>query len=141
MIGRIYDLTDGVMHYYGATRGILTYRLSKHKYDSKTEIERKSYKYFNTIGWDKVQIVLIEESEFENLDALHKRESEYISRHINDENCLNCNISYTGLSINEYQRIKQKEYCDAKRESYRIYQRNYQRLYRQKLKNAGEIIP
>ena len=136
MIGRVYDLTDGVKHYYGATIEILKYRLSRHKNKSKIIPERKVYKYFNTIGWDKVQIILLEEGEFENLDELHKRESEYISRHINDESCLNSCISYTGLSYNNYQRIKQKEYCDADREAYRIYQRNYQRLYRAKLRAA-----
>jgi len=97
--GRIYDLTDGVMHYYGSTINDLSVRKTKHKYEAR-RTPSKAHKYFNNVGWDNIHIILIEEKEFEDDRALRLYEGEIIKSHINDTNCLNCHVM--GRTYKEY---------------------------------------
>jgi hypothetical protein len=87
-MGKIYKLEcDDGYYYYGSTKGSLETRFVFHKKDSKSK-KSPVYKHINTIGWDKVRIVLIEEIN----EGIKIKEDEYIRNNINDPLCLNSNI-------------------------------------------------
>ena len=72
--GTIYKLvcTDG--HYYiGSTTQKLNVRFNHYKSLAKTHTERV-YEYINILGWDKVNIELIEKYPCNNKKELSKRE-------------------------------------------------------------------
>ena len=84
--GKVYKLvcTDG--HYYiGSTTQKLNIIFNRYKYLSKTCTDRV-YEHINTIGWDKVNIQLIEDYPCNNKKELSKREEFYIN---DDFLCLN----------------------------------------------------
>ena len=109
-MGKIYRLecVDG-HYYYGSTRGSLETRFIFHKKDSKTK-HSPVYAHINMIGWDSVNIVLVEEVG----DGLKKREDEYIRSHIADPLCLNVNIV---IATNDDMKKWQKIYRDTHKES------------------------
>lgn len=109
MIGRVYKLKCNDKFYIGSTIQVLNKRLNKHKSKAKNK-PQKCHAYFNEKGWDNVTIELLEEGEFKDIKALRKREGEYILPHINDENCLNCQIA--GRTEKEYN----KAYREANKE-------------------------
>ena len=87
----IYKMQDQVNGYFYI--GSLCYPLSKrlywHKQNAKQRPEQKAYKYFNSIGWDNVKIVLIEEHYLDNKQQLLREEDKVIQMYIHDEKCLN----------------------------------------------------
>ena len=88
--GRIYKLVcDDGYFYIGSTKTELKKRLYNHKKTSEKQTERKVYKHINSIGWDKVKIVLIEEYLCSTKEELVKREYEHIQKHKEDKHCLN----------------------------------------------------
>ena len=93
MLGRIYKLEceDGY-YYIGSTKKTLEHRLWTHKESSKTK-PYKVYNHINSIGWDKVKIILIKEIEVESLKELYIEEDIYIN--LNDILCLNYRLSYS----------------------------------------------
>ena len=77
--GKIYKLVNSVddFIYIGST----CLPLSGRFYTHKTEAKRKPlpcHRHFNTIGWDNVRIVLIENVVAEDRDQLIQREQYYI---------------------------------------------------------------
>ncbi len=81
-------MTDFFMYQYGSTEQQLNRRLYSYKSNNLPCVN-----YFNDIGWDKVYIILLEEGQFENTQALRKREGEIIAYHINKEYCLNKRVA------------------------------------------------
>jgi len=90
--GRIYCMTDFFMYYYGSTETELYYRKMDHINASKRK-NPPCYMYFRNIGWDKVNMILIEEDMYENINALHKREGEIIAPHHGKNYCLNIQVA------------------------------------------------
>lgn len=111
MIGRVYRLIGGGKYYYGSTMQTLACRFSHHKATAKKR-PMPCHKHFNEIGWDGVQIELIEEGEFEYISDLRKLERIYILAHKDDDNCLNCNVPIAQLNRCEYNKLYYKAHRD-----------------------------
>jgi hypothetical protein len=93
--GKVYKLIcDDDYYYIGSTNcKYLCQRFSSHKSSSKEERHKnnKLYSHINSIGWNKVKIILIEEFDYTSFDDLKRREHEHISKSLNDVYCLNNN--------------------------------------------------
>ena len=128
------------MFYIGSTCLPLHKRFYQHKHNSKKDKHKniKLYKYFTEPTFDDFKIVLVEEFNLENKEQLKREENKYIEKFINDDKCLNMNLSYTGLDKNEYCKLyhqeNRKKIIEQKKE-YRKenidYFRNYDRIRNQ----------
>ena len=78
--GKIYKLVNSVdtKIYVGATCGTLRLRKNRHKCKSKLCPDRTVYKHLNIIGWENVDIILIEEIKCNNKMELSQRERYWI---------------------------------------------------------------
>jgi hypothetical protein len=76
---KVYKLVNGIDNkiYIGSTTQSLSQRLAKHKDDAKKR-PYPVHRHFNTIGWDTVRIILIENVECFNKEQLVQREQHYI---------------------------------------------------------------
>jgi hypothetical protein len=77
--GKIYKIVNHKYRefYVGSTRLTLQERLDNHKISAKSRGYMKIYKYLNTIGWDYVKIVLLEEYPCSSRKELENRETEW----------------------------------------------------------------
>lgn len=78
--GKIYKMIVGGEIYVGSTCTTLVKRKYQHKIASKRSPNTKVYKKCIEIGWNNVDIVLIERFSCNNKDDLHKKEREWIDR-------------------------------------------------------------
>ena len=78
--GKIYKLVNNVDDkiYIGSTCNFLRVRKSEHKNTSRSCPNRNVYKHLNEVGWENVEIILIEAYECKNKDELHQRERHWI---------------------------------------------------------------
>jgi len=87
--GKIYKLVcEDECYYIGSTIQKLNHRFNNHKTLSKKVVCRV-YDHINTIGWDKVQIELVENYSCNNKQELNKREQYYVDQSNDDLLCLN----------------------------------------------------
>jgi hypothetical protein len=111
--GKIYKLqcSDGY-YYIGSTTTSLDTRLKNHKGSSKTDLCKnyKVYKHINQIGWDNVQILLLEEYPCNSRAELCIKETKYILGEIDSSLCLNNNISF----ISDEERLARRRECELK---------------------------
>ena len=138
---KIYRLDCGDGHYYyGSTINELRVRLYQHKKASACQPYRV-YQHINTIGWENVKIVLVEEYPCDNRKELNKKETKYISAHKSDPLCLNTILSV----ISEEQRKEHKrKHYEKNKEALAEYHKQkrtgnpdvaeYQRQYREEHK-------
>jgi DNA polymerase sigma len=91
--GKIYRLvcSDGYF-YIGSTCKPLCKRFWDHKGGAKRN-SLPAHEHFNRVGWDKVNIILIEDFPCENKQNLFMRETEIILENLNNPKCLNKKIS------------------------------------------------
>ena len=77
--GKIYKLVNTVNDkiYIGSTCNVLSKSFNEHKSKAKTN-DRPVYKYLNTISWNNIRIILIENVIAENKAQLLQREQHYI---------------------------------------------------------------
>ena len=119
--GKVYKLINSVdgRIYIGSTTVSLSTRLAQHKSTAKKN-PTPVYRHFNTIGWDKVRIVLLETVTCFNREQLIQREQHYIdllkpslngySAYVNCTHgrqhsiCVDCG----GVGICPHQRVKSK---------------------------------
>ena len=75
--GKVYRLVNKVDEelYVGSTIQSLAKRKGGHKCDARRHPEIKVYQHLNSIGWENVEIVLIETYPCNNKDELKARES------------------------------------------------------------------
>jgi hypothetical protein len=109
--GKIYKLYCNTNYYIGSTINTLKKRLAYHKQCAKKFPNRKIYKYINNIGWENVNIELIENYSCLNKNELCNREDHYINNCIKDKLCLN--IKRAKLSkeeLNEYAKTYREEH-------------------------------
>jgi group I intron endonuclease len=82
--GKIYKLVNTVDNevYVGSTYNTLACRLSNHKYHAKRPYDKSRlvYKHLNTIGWQNVQIELIETYPCNDRQELEIRERYWIDK-------------------------------------------------------------
>jgi len=78
--GKIYKLVNDVdnLIYIGSTCNRLCKRLGDHKSSAKVHKERLVYKHLNEIGWENVQIILVEKFECKTKEELRARERYWI---------------------------------------------------------------
>ena len=78
--GKIYKLINSVDDniYIGSTINQLFKRKMDHKSRSRKNTKRRVYSHPNSIGWENVSIILIEEFSCDNKDQLRRREDYYI---------------------------------------------------------------
>lgn len=121
---KIYVLWCEDEHFYiGSTINELNYRLRDHKQHSKKFPNRKVYAHINTLGWDCVNIQLIEAFSCNSRKELLEKENEYICSLIQDPNCLNEKAAHTTAEeLLAYQAAYRQEYHDKIM--------NYKRHYR-----------
>lgn len=130
---KIYKLVceDG-FYYYGSTTSTLSNRLSKHKTNSRIE-NSKLYTHIKTIGWDKVNIQLIEQIQCESRQELLRKENEYILSAKDDNLCLNTIRAH----VNPEQRIIDKQtYRENTRDSINERARVYREQNKEKIKES-----
>ena len=112
--GKIYKIQCCDGHYYiGSTTQKLNHRLSNHKQSAKSETS-KVYNYINLIGWDNVQIELIEDYPCSKKSELNEREDYHIRQSKEDELCLNINSAQL---TDEKRKEQKKEYYEANKEA------------------------
>lgn len=120
-------MTDFFMYQYGSTKQQLQERYWGYKGDSKRHTS-PCHKYFNSVGWDKVNIILIEEGEYEDTKALRKREGEIIALHHGMEYCLNVLINNR----------TQKEYIKANAEKLKANAKVYREAHKKECNLASQ---
>ena len=80
--GKIYKLVNAVDEkiYVGSPSNTLRQRKDGHKRSAKRERDKntKVYQHLNSVGWDNVEIILIESFPCNSKDELHKKERYYI---------------------------------------------------------------
>jgi hypothetical protein len=128
--GKIYKLQCIDGHYYiGSTTQKLNHRFNNHKTSSKNGTS-KAYKYINSIGWDDVQIELIEDFPCTIKSELNEREEYYISQSKTDNLCLNINSAQLTL---EKRKEHIKKYYEANKETIIESHREYNEQNREKV--------
>ncbi len=92
---KIYKLvSDENFFYIGSICNRLSKRLNTHKQDAKKYPDRKVYKYVNSVGWDRIKIILIEEHYLDNVEQLRREEERVVSMYLHDPKCLNSKKAY-----------------------------------------------
>lgn len=123
--GKIYKLECNDGHYYiGSTVNQLKYRLANHKQDSKKFFDRLVYKHIETIGWNSVEIKLIEEYPCNSNKELHEREDYYINEAFTkrDDKCLNfIRANVTSQELKDKQKQYREENSDKIKEYRKVY--------------------
>ena len=135
--GKIYRLNCSDGHYYiGSTTTSLNKRLSSHKSASKTNT-MPVYTHIVELGWDNVEMVLVEDYACNTKKELNAREDFYIKKAKDDPKCLNARRSHltkeekVELSKQYYQENKvsraeyDKQYYEEHKEEIIEYHRKY----------------
>ena len=76
--------------------------ITKQKQKLKKGKHYKVYKHINSIGFNNVKIVLINEFYLENKDQLRREENNYIEMYKHDPNCLNSVRSFLSDETKKY---------------------------------------
>jgi hypothetical protein len=129
MIGRIYRLEGGGKFYIGSTTCSLKYRLKKHRSKSKEPVALNIpvYVHFREVGWENVNIILIEEFEIMTHKELLNRECQIIKEVIGTNECLNHNLP---VRSREEKKERDRLYGKTRREKNPEHERNRLREWR-----------
>jgi hypothetical protein len=128
--GKIYHMCgDGGYYYIGSTISPLSVRFNNHKYSASKPNSSLAYIYFNEMGWDNIEIKLIEKYPCATRKDLRIREDYHIKRAKNakDELCLNLNRAHI---TSEERRDKIKQYYNEHKDAIIEYNREYVELNR-----------
>lgn len=135
--GKIYKLEcDDGHFYYGSTIAELKTRFQGHKRASGKQPYRV-YQHINTIGWDKVKIVLIENFPCENRKQLIQKENEYIISNKGNKLCLNTIIAF---HTEESRECAKKEYYERTIEDRREYDKKRNQTEHRKDQNRQKRL-
>ena len=126
--GKIYKLqcSDG-RFYIGSTINKLNVRFYHHKTASKHK-NTPFYSHIQTIGWENVSIMLLEEFSCKNKTELCRRENEIIEKQRENPMCLNKNKAMIEehdkeTYMKEYHKVyndTNKEYIAAQKKEYKL---------------------
>lgn len=140
--GKIYKLECSDGHFYiGSTCDTLDRRLRNHKWCS-TKSSSKLYKHLQQLGWDNVNIILLEPFPCETKHQLRKQEQSHICKEKENPFCLNWN---SATLSNEERLLRDRVYANQHKEERRTNHKRWreqnrekwlehQRLYREKHK-------
>lgn len=137
--GVIYRLQCNDSYYYiGSTTNKLNARIACHKFHSKQFPEKKLYKHINNIGWDNVEIELVEEFSCSSKKELNEREDYYIqtAKDVNDIFCLNLNRAYT---TKEEKTEHVKQYYEENKETISTQHEKYRKENAEKIKDYKDF--
>jgi hypothetical protein len=126
----IYDREDPVWFYVGSTWNWRK-RKSKHKNNSD-EDENLKYTYFDEVGRDRMEFVILEEREVQD-----KKEKLFIEQWFIDDlmPSLNVNRAYISAEvIKERGKIYREKYKEVIKEQNRIYREKYKEVIRERKK-------
>ena len=136
--GKIYKLVNNCDDkiYIGSTCTTLARRKGQHKSKSKTLINRTVYRHLNQIGWDNVQIILIEVYECKNRDELHRRERYWIDELKPELNRLRPIITTEERKEydKEYNKKYKKQYYEKNKEQIKEQTKQYRENNKEKIK-------
>ena len=135
---KIYKLqcNDGYF-YIGSTCDELRKRLYYHKQDCKKQhrINTRVYKHINSVNWDNVTIILIEQFNCENKDELRMKENEYIQKELNNELCLNTNRSYR---TSQDDKDDKKQWREENKDYMNIYIKNWREQNKDRMREQSK---
>ena len=131
MIGRIYKVEVNENDFYiGSTILTLKEREIKHNNALKRNVKYKLYEECRINNITKISCLLIEEKEVENKEEIRQLEQEYITKL---QPSLNCNIAYTDLTREEYNKEYHKEWRQNHKEYHKeYYYENKDKVYNKK---------
>ena len=132
--GKIYHLCgDGGYYYIGSTVSPLSIRFNNHKYCASKPNSSLAYIYFNEMGWDNIEIKLIEEYPCSARKELFMREDYHIKKAkiAKDELCLNLKRAYI---TSEEHREEVKQYYNEHKEAIIEQHREYVEENKSKIK-------
>jgi hypothetical protein len=114
--GKIYKLVNNVDDkiYVGSTCELLRVRKYKHNYEAKTK-PSPAHIHFNQIGWNNVDIILIEAFECKNKDELLVRE-----RHWIDELKSELNTETPGRKMPEWREDNKEQRLQYNKDRYAL---------------------
>jgi len=109
--GKIYKLVNNVDDeiYVGSTCNPLHKRKSQHKYDCKVHPNYPVYRHLNSVGFQHVEIILIEACECKDKNELKKRERHWIDTlrpSLNKQLPLRTQKEYLQDNFNHINRLK-----------------------------------
>lgn len=126
-------------YYIGSTINDPRYRLNNHKQDSKKCPDRCVYKHINEIGWDNVQLQVVEAYPCDTKEELKLKEDEMIKQSLEDKYCLNhiraavsneerkANVANYYLTHRAQIIEQHKEYLQANKDTVDAYHANYRK--------------
>lgn len=147
--GKIYKLQCNDGHYYiGSTISKLAYRLNNHKQASKIPGGSRVYQHINTIGFNNVKIILLEDYACRSSSELKAREDYHIqqAKDACDIMCLNLNRAFVSAEERKetmkdnYENNKEerlayaKEYRDSNKEKIAEYKSFYRQAKADKIR-------
>jgi hypothetical protein len=143
MKGKIYKIVckvDENFCYFGSTIHTLNKRWSEHKSNYKLwkEWKRKNmstHEFYDKYGIENFEIELIEELDFDNIEELKIHEQYYI----NNFDCVNIYIAYTGLTKTEYQAEYKAEYRKDNKEKIAEQNAKYRKENKEKISKKRSI--
>ena len=112
---KIYKLygEDGAFYYGSSIEKHLSKRYWCHRTMAQQFPDRRVYKHYNTLGWDKVKIVLVEAFECSGREELRKKENEYIVKSLDDTKCLNHHLAFLTDEVRQEKRVENQRKCRA----------------------------
>ena len=141
--GKIYKLINYVNNdiYIGSTSSTLVKRKASHKGHSKYKPDRRVYQCLNKVGWDFVDIVLIEKFPCVDKIELHQRERYWIEKLLPSLNCQIPGRTVEEWTVDNRDEIKEKKrlYHMANREKGNENSRLYRMSNRDKIKETYRL--
>ena len=135
--GRIYKLVNDVDDkiYVGSTTSRLSIRKCHHKKDAKRRPNTRVYQHLNQIGWDRVDIILIEKYECKCKEQLHSRERywiETLKAELNSNIPTRTNKEWRDDNKEQIAQ-KYKEYYENNKEQLAQYQKEYREEHKEQI--------
>jgi len=122
--GKIYKMVNNkdAQVYIGSTTHSLASRKGKHKFNAKSEKlkNQMNYSHWNMIGWEHVDIILLENYPCKSKEELHARERYWIER---EKPCLNLQLPTRS----------QEEYLETNKEYFLKFQREYYQTHKDEI--------
>lgn len=136
--GKVYKLVNDIDAeiYVGSTCLPLHKRLYTHKKKAKEKPDRNVYQHLNEIGFDNVQIILIENYACDSKEVLLARERHWIDTLMPS---LNQNLPLrTNKEWRETNKDKVRDYLETKKDIIREQMREYREAHKDKIREYRE---
>ena len=128
--GKVYRLVNNVdnQEYVGSTTQTLIQRKGGHKRKAVVVPNRRVYQHLNNVGWDNVEIILIESYPCQTKEELNARERHWIDT---------LKPSLNKVIPLRTHRESQKAYDIANADTIKEYQREYRQKNAEKIKEGN----